>query len=109
MVEDVEKLDTEVEFHSFGYLGVLLHAGIRIDLARPGEEELLGAAGYATNLVAVAAGEVTGVCGECSGIEVVMCGGMRIQLLDWSHLGGIVQSEVGHSIVAAGELQVHRE
>ena len=104
MVEDIEKIDTEVELHSLSYLSVLFHAGVRIDLAPPGEEELLRADGYATNLVAAA--EVTG---EGRGVEVGMRGSMGIQLLDWGHLGGIVQSDVGQSKVATGKLHVHRE
>ena len=94
MVEDVEHLETQVQCHGLGDFRIFLNACIRVDSSRPVEQELFRAPGYAKRFVAlVAAAETSGESG-CA--EVLSnCRTTRIQLMDWTHLGGIVEPEVG--------------
>ncbi len=102
MVEDVEHLEAKVELHSLSEFRVFFHTSIGVDRSRPVEQELLRAAGHATHFVAA-----TEIAGKGRRIEVSMCRSMRIELLDWSYLVGIVKPDVGQSKVAAA-LQVDR-
>ena len=99
MVEDVEKLDAKVELRSLGEFRIFLHTRIGVNRSRPVEEELLRAAGHATDFVAAAK-----VAGKGRGIEEGMCRSMRVELLDRSYLVGIVKPDVGQSKVGIAGL-----